>query len=138
MSFRFKGEGDDDPDHFYASGWLNPLPPQPANCDIPGWHRITFMKHFFDDDDQLGEELWAYEGVVLPGGQIILGRWWWVTEPPKEDVSSISKPNYILYVTDNAKAYSGPFIFWNVDSYHFNEGNSSDADSSQPLEEHIP
>lgn len=22
------------------------------------------------------DKLWAYQAVVLPGGQIILGRWW--------------------------------------------------------------
>lgn len=22
------------------------------------------------------ESLWAYEGIVLPGGNVIVGRWW--------------------------------------------------------------
>lgn len=36
-------------------------------------------KYYIDEDDRhtpLFDSLWAYEGVVLPGGMIILGRWW--------------------------------------------------------------
>lgn len=59
---------------FYSSGWLNPLPPQQG---IPGWQRMTMMKYFVDEDGHWDDEaLWAYEGVVFPGGQIMLGRWW--------------------------------------------------------------
>lgn len=62
---------------FYIDGWLNPLPPQ---CDIPGWQRVTFMKHFEDDIANVTDDnLWAYEGVVLPGGKIIVGRWWYAS-----------------------------------------------------------
>ena len=39
---------------------------------------------------------WAYEGVVLPGGMMILGRWW----SPMDD--------------DERRECMGPFIFWNV------------------------
>jgi len=73
-NLRFIGNGYDD-ETFLSSGWLNPLPPQQG---IPGWQRVTMMKYFVDpitghmDDDAL----WAYEGVVLPGGQIMVGRWW--------------------------------------------------------------
>lgn len=68
------GRGEDLDDDFNAIGWLNPLPPQEG---IPGWQRITFMKHFMEDLDEVDQDnLWAYEGVVLPGGRIILGRWW--------------------------------------------------------------
>lgn len=84
-NIRFKGEGEDLKDTFFATGWLNPLPPQ---CGIPGWQRITFMKHFEKDLDYIDEDnLWAYEGVVLPGGRIILGRWWYASEPVNFDVS---------------------------------------------------
>ena len=41
-------------------------------------------------------ELWAYEGVVLPGGMIMLGRWWSVAD------------------TDRRRECTGPWIFWNV------------------------
>lgn len=43
------------------------------------------------------ESYWAYEGVVLPGGMIMLGRWW---SPADETVDRLG---------------TGPFIFWNVD-----------------------
>ncbi|KAL5120293.1 hypothetical protein ACEQ8H_001851 [Pleosporales sp. CAS-2024a] len=77
-NLQFKGTGVDLDDDFNAIGWLNPLPVQHG---IPGWQRITFMKHFMDDFDQDEQDnLWAYEGVVLPGGRIILGRWWYASE----------------------------------------------------------
>ncbi len=41
-----------------------------------------------DDLDQIEQDnLWAYEGVVLPGGRIILGRWWYASERVNFDVS---------------------------------------------------
>jgi hypothetical protein len=43
-------------------------------------------------------ETWGYEGCVLPGGRIIVGRWW-------EANVDIDSPDL----------YSGPFMFWNVD-----------------------
>ena len=74
QNFQFTGEGRDITEEFYAQGWLNALPPQHG---VPGWQRMTMMKYFQDDD--IGEidyeALWAYEGIVLPGGQIILGRY---------------------------------------------------------------
>ena len=87
-SIQLTGNGIDEDDKFFASGWLNPLPPQ---CGIPGWQRISFMKHFLNDYDQVDEDdLWAYEGVALPGGRIILGRWWGATVEPNFNVSSDS------------------------------------------------
>ncbi|KAJ9647878.1 hypothetical protein H2199_001654 [Coniosporium tulheliwenetii] len=95
-SIYFNGDGYDDED-FYSAGWLNPLPWQ---NDIPGWQRMTMMKFFFDSQGRPDEEaLWAYEGVVLPGGQIMVGRWW-----SPDDTALTSK-----------NMYSGPFVFWNVD-----------------------
>jgi hypothetical protein len=77
-NIQFTGTGVDLDDDFNAIGWLNPLPEQ---FGIPGWQRITFMKHFMDDFDQVEQDnLWAYEGVVLPGGRMILGRWWYASE----------------------------------------------------------
>lgn len=43
------------------------------------------IKYFRDDSNDGGFDanaLWAYEGIVLPGGQIILGRWW----SPDDDI----------------------------------------------------
>ncbi|KAF2691128.1 hypothetical protein K458DRAFT_382702 [Lentithecium fluviatile CBS 122367] len=91
------GWGNDQDDHFYMTGWLNPLPDQSG---IPGWQRITLMKHFEEELDMLDEDNhWAYEGVVLPGGRIILGRWWWANDE-----------------VDFDDEYGGPFILWAVDS----------------------
>ncbi|KAF1989443.1 hypothetical protein K402DRAFT_452164 [Aulographum hederae CBS 113979] len=91
---RFQGKGWDE-ENFYSTGWLNALPSQQG---IPGWQRMTMMKYFIMEDGTFDNEaLWAYEGVVLPGGKIIVGRWW----APSE--------------VDMAPLYSGPFILWNVD-----------------------
>ncbi|KAL9101466.1 MAG: hypothetical protein Q9163_003281 [Psora crenata] len=49
-----------------------------------------------DEDVMLDEHCWCYEGVVLPGGKIILGRWWQPLEEGGEQRNM------------------GPFIFWNV------------------------
>lgn len=96
VSFRFEGQGEDTMEEFLATGWLSPLPPQQG---IPGWLRMTMMKYFTDDNTGAMDmdALWAYEGVVLPGGQIILGRWWSPNNGPQ------------------GEAYSGPFILWCVD-----------------------
>jgi hypothetical protein len=84
-SIQFEGDGEDLDDDYKALGWLNPLPPQGG---IPGWQRITFMKHFNDDyDDPDQDNLWAYEGVVLPGGRMILGRWWFASNTIQSHVS---------------------------------------------------
>ncbi|KAI5251286.1 hypothetical protein E4T42_04468 [Aureobasidium subglaciale] len=94
VSFSFKGDGEDANEPFLASGFFNPLPPQHG---IPGWHRMTMMKYWRDEDGVIDEDsLWAYEGVVLPGSMVMLGRWW--------------------HPSGGDDAYTGPFIFWNVDA----------------------
>ncbi|KAK3671156.1 hypothetical protein LTR78_008957 [Recurvomyces mirabilis] len=111
QNFQFNGEGSDNTEEFNALGWLNALPPQ---HDVPGWQRMTMMKYFQDPDTGLIDEaaLWAYEGVVLPGGQIIVGRWWCVDDGVGED------------------QYSGPFVLWCVDGprYPKNEGALNEDD----------
>lgn len=85
-NLQFMGSGTDLDDDFNAIGWLNALPDQ---CGIPGWQRITFMKHFAEDLDYAdSENLWAYEGVVLPGGRIMVGRWWFASEDTDRSVSA--------------------------------------------------
>ena len=92
----FRGRGRDDED-FWCSGMLHALPSQNG---VIGWQRITFMKHFdcngeirtstlvpniayngpelLDDIDRrtwiVPHDCWAFEGVVLPGGKIIVGK----------------------------------------------------------------
>ena len=95
LSFQFEGEGQDVMEQFLAAGWLNPLPDQNG---IPGWQRMTMMKYFETETGEIDvDALWAYEGVVLPGGQIVLGRWWSPSQGEEEEM------------------YSGPFILWCVD-----------------------
>ncbi|KAL9614851.1 MAG: hypothetical protein Q9167_000684 [Letrouitia subvulpina] len=74
---------------------------------IPGWKRITIVRLNIGanqgsiaegvDLKSVGDEDIEYimQGVVLPGGKIILGRWWDLTDL-KNAVSS------------------GPFMLWNV------------------------
>lgn len=117
---QFSGTGID-ADPFFCTGIIHALPPQQG---IPGFQRITMMKIFPLDmpsapswqpastsssDDifsnsmasifpaVIDESCWAYEGVVLPGGMTILGRWW---SPADETGDRLG---------------TGPFIFWNVE-----------------------
>lgn len=114
MSFRFNGSGSDAEEPFLASGWLNPLPPQQG---IPGWQRLTMMKYFEveDDEESAGvyganidwDALWAYEGVVLPGGKIVVGRWWSPNSGVEED--QYSGP-FVLWCVDGAEGYNDPVV----------------------------
>jgi len=93
-SFRFSGEGTDYEEDFHMEGWLNPLPPQNG---IPGWQRVTMMKYFVEQAGGIDmDALWAYEGIMLPGGKIMIGRWWCPSDGT------------------GPQMYSGPFILWNV------------------------
>jgi hypothetical protein len=92
------------PAHLY--GRIHAIPPQE---NIPGFQRISFIKFFHKDGEFDPDSMWAYEGCVLPGNRIIVGRWWWINDA---DVMA-------------DEIYSGPFIFWNV--------NNSDA--YPPIEE---
>jgi hypothetical protein len=95
-SYRFEGLGYDD-EKFYASGWINPIASQRG---VPGWSRMSMMKYFKDPDGSLDQNaFWAYEGVVLPGGNMIVGRWW-AADPAKSPEDQ----------------YSGPFLLWNIDA----------------------
>lgn len=92
---RFFGAGDDSDEQFRCEGFLNTLPLQHG---IPGWKRMTMMKYYYDDQGYIDmQALWAYEGVMLPGGKIMVGRWWCPSDGTGSDM------------------YSGPFILWNVD-----------------------
>ncbi|TGO31904.1 hypothetical protein BHYA_0383g00040 [Botrytis hyacinthi] len=88
--------------HFY--GAVHGIPPQHG---IPGFQRITIMK-FFPDQNGFHDpgQSWGYEGCVLPGGRIIVGRWF--------DAQSHSSKNVM----------SGPFVFWNTD----------ESDAAEPID----
>ncbi len=80
----------------------------PSQSKIPGFMRVTMMKELPEEGSGAYgpglSQMWAYEGCVLPGGQIILGRWW--------------SPAGVA-----ADSYSGPFIFWQVSN---DEGDRED------------
>jgi hypothetical protein len=101
-TYGYEGIGYDDED-FYATGFITPLPPQNG---IPGFQRMTMMKYFSHGGSVDWGALWAYEGVILPGGQIIIGRWW-APEGLSEE-----------------RQYSGPFILWCVDEAYTEEEKS--------------
>ena len=74
QAVRIEGDGTDVEEDFFIDGWLNPLPGQHG---VPGWQRLTMMKYFIEQngygEDEIDmEALWAYEGVMLPGGKIVV------------------------------------------------------------------
>jgi hypothetical protein len=81
--------------HFY--GRIHGLPEQQG---ISGFQRISMIKFYPLKGEYDPSQVWAYEGCVLPGGRIIVGRWWDLT-------ADHSNPVHI---------FGGPFIWWNVDS----------------------
>lgn len=78
-----------------ARGWIKALPPQHG---LPGWQQMDMIKYSLTNQGSIDmANFWVYNGVVFPGGQMIMGRW----------VSPWTIRNY--------KPYSGPFIMWCVD-----------------------
>lgn len=93
------------------AGRIHALPPQQG---IPGFQKFSMMRYHMTaegselDTDTTSEEpiaiehidyddMWAYEGMILPGGNIIMGRWWSTGDNMDDD-----------------SAYSGPFCYWRV------------------------
>jgi hypothetical protein len=93
-AFYGTSRGASQPSHFY--GRIHGLPEQQG---IPGFQRISLIKFFPLDGEYDPGQVWAYEGCVLPGGRIIVGRWWDLTADPRNPVG----------------IFGGPFIWWNVD-----------------------
>ncbi|KAK5675128.1 hypothetical protein LTS10_012202 [Elasticomyces elasticus] len=115
QSFHFHGDGSDSSESFLSAGWLNALPPQNG---VPGWQRMTMMKYFESDEGFVDEEgLWAYEGVVLPGGQIMVGRWWSPGNGVGEDM------------------YSGPYMLWCVDGVEREDGDGEGREGSVDVDQ---
>lgn len=82
------------PAHFY--GRLHALPQQQG---LHGFQRLVLMKFYTDSNgDYNPEQLFCYEGCVLPGGKVIVGRWWDTFADPKDDSTA-----------------SGPFLWWNIE-----------------------
>lgn len=79
--------------HYY--GRVHGLPPQQG---IPGFQRTSFLR--FQEGDPELQQIWGYEGLICPGNNVIVGRWWHII--PGVQVAPVDE-------------YSGPFVFWNVD-----------------------
>ncbi|KAI9722760.1 MAG: hypothetical protein M1828_004456 [Chrysothrix sp. TS-e1954] len=149
----FHGTGMDE-QKFITAGWLTPLPSQDG---FPGFQRFTMIKvfavHRDNDDDSVNavkdlcepaclwvgvdsewpgaidsDGAWVYEGVVLPGAEVIVGRWW-RGEPDNAGAGvalsdqgfrdgAVRGPELNLRESERRNArslYSGPFMFWCVD-----------------------
>lgn len=77
---------------------------------------MTMMKYYMDRNGAMDmASLWAYEGIVLPGGMIIIGRWWHPVPGEPQDVS-VYHDHCCIHVLTIDQEYTGPFILWNVDS----------------------
>jgi hypothetical protein len=63
--------------------------------------------------DEYQRETWFYEGVVLPGGKLIAGRWWQPLEAPPPSryaqMTGVDGRNLRRRVT-------GPFLYWCIDN----------------------
>ena len=85
-----------------SSGMCGVLHDLPCQSGIPGFQRLTFLSYDKSGVDSLEDlatledgDFTCNEGIVLPGGHMIIGRWWfdWYHEPKE----------------------SGPFIMWEVE-----------------------
>jgi len=66
-----------------------------------------------------GFEHWAYEGIVLPGGMAILGRWWLPHPSDLDDRQRREEMGNEVSQAEKerrwtARTCTGPFMFWNV------------------------
>ncbi|KAL9010925.1 MAG: hypothetical protein Q9173_004188 [Seirophora scorigena] len=109
-----------------VAGVVHPLPPQSG---IPGWQRITMVtyhtpasgtasKGYLDADYWDLSIFMRFEGVVCPGGNIMLGRY---HVGKKYDIQS--------YYGQLKKR--GPFIFWNTAAMQDENDASADEDTSE-------
>ena len=117
-SLPFHGRGTDGDQRvmFEVVGNIYALPEQ---AGIPGWQHISFMKfcprsdgreknfawtkyESFDDFQEEDIELWAYEGIMIPGNNVIIGRWF-AADGPRPGVDEVC-----LYET-------GPSLLWCTD-----------------------
>lgn len=84
---KFTGTGLDFSAFGVKSGKISPLPSPPGTEEITGWSKVQFVKTYLSHG-------WVYEGVMLPGKNMILGHW----------RHSLDE----LFI----QGQSGPFVFW--------------------------
>ncbi|KAI9739003.1 MAG: hypothetical protein M1818_005317 [Claussenomyces sp. TS43310] len=100
--------------HYHFNGRMHTLPPQQA---IPGFQRVSMMMYLPQSQGPHANpstQLWAYEGLVLPGGQLMLGRWW----------------SPVRGVLADGGTYCGPFIFWAVDDAGLEDRSIATVDAA--------
>lgn len=85
----FTGTGRDFSDFTVISGKMTPLPSPPEMSSITGWKKVLFIKDY-------RSHRWVYEGIMLPGNNMILGHW----RSRMNDYSFRSR--------------HGPFILWSA------------------------
>ena len=107
--------------------------------NIWGWQRISFMKYPLDPEDPnadasghptthtIDENHFAYEGVVLPGGKMIFGRWWSPLEQREDEHVTGDDRAYLNdypkdlemseqeWEASKRMTCTGPFMMWCVD-----------------------
>ena len=123
-SIHFTGRGQHIRDKYKVLGWLNAVAPQGG---IPGWQRITFMRYATIDFEHPEQDtLWAYEGLVLPGGRMILGRWWPANHVRRPYVRCSHNMLVSACTNNKQNQFCGPFIMWAVDDPVFDDDVDSD------------
>lgn len=90
---KFTGTGIDFSAFSVKSGKINPLPSPPGVSAITGWKKVQFVKNY-------RSHTWVYEGVMLPGNNMILGHW-------RHSLDEVFIPGQ-----------SGPFVFWAAPEGH--------------------
>ncbi|KAF2452395.1 hypothetical protein BDY21DRAFT_367828 [Lineolata rhizophorae] len=110
---------------FWPPEWrdvFDPVAPrEPPNNLEPGFGPIGQPYHFAAWDEHWGQvgrvkpygtyhidhTDWVFEGVITPGGEMIIGRWFGPTTD--DDVLSLRER---LDVWTNLRVHSGPMIYW--------------------------
>ncbi|KZF26360.1 hypothetical protein L228DRAFT_235443 [Xylona heveae TC161] len=103
--YRFTATGCDS-QIFGAHGIIHELPSQD---EIPGFHRFAMLKYYPAENGEFNEaDIECYEGVVIPGGQIIIGRWFY----PEWERNLVTGEFRLI---DGVLSESGPFLWWTVE-----------------------
>ncbi|KAL8727925.1 MAG: hypothetical protein Q9181_005526 [Wetmoreana brouardii] len=108
------------------AGIVHPLPPQ---FGIPGWQRFSMVsfvtpatgsidKGYLDAEELHLHVQWRYEGVILPGRNVILGRYH-------------IGDRYRNWDDPDQLNLRGPFIYWNVPDQKPEDVNDDAAAGSE-------